>query len=369
MLLCVVTHAYTTSYELKVGDVKLLSLPAAPNDGYINQASFGCDNENITLTSYNEGGAIITVNKYFKGTATVTAFYQYVWLDRWTNTFRVGSSSAYYRITCYDQKVSLNATSVSLYPNETYQLKISGGNSRYTPVWTSSNSKIVEIDSKGVIKAKSAGSANITCDPIVGSPVYCAVTVKSVPPKSVEISPKSISLEEGESTQLTAILTPAEAKDNLTWQSDNTSIATVTSGGVVKAIKQGSVNIKVSTTNGLSAICKVNVAPLPTAVQLPESLEIVEGYHKTLVPVLLPNSSKTTYVWTSSNTSVATVSVSGKIITKQVGSADIKVTTKNKKTATCRVTVVKAPDNFSRKKLDPKINRINNLITNTKKQY
>ena len=185
----------------------------------------------------------------------------------------------------------------------------------------------------------------------------------------MEISPNNISLEEGESTQLKAIITPSEAKDNLTWKSENTSIATVTSNGVVKAVKQGSVVIKVSTTNGLTATCKVNVAPLPTEVQLPENIEIVEGYHKTLIPVLLPNNSKTTYKWTSSNTSVATVSANGKIIAKQVGSADIKVTTKNNKTAVCRVTVKKAPDNLSRVKLDPKINRINNLITNTKKQY
>lgn len=369
MLPYIITYGYTSSYELKVGDVKYLSLPAAPNNGYINSAAFGCDNANITITEQNEKGAIISVNKYFKGTAVITAFYQYVWWDYWTNTYQVNSSNAYYRITCYDQKVSLNTTSVSLYPNETYQLKISGGSNNYTPIWTSSNSKVAEVDSKGIIKAKSTGSTNITCDPIVGSSVYCSVTVKSVPPKSVEISPASASLEEGESFQLKAILTPSEAKDNLTWNSENTAIATVTSKGLVKALKQGTVNIKVHTTNGLSATCKVNVAPLPTEVQLPENIVILEGYHKTLIPTLLPENSKSSYTWSSSNTSIATVSVKGKIIAKKAGSANIKVTTKNGKSAVCKVTVTKTPDNLSRENLNPKINRINTLINNTKKQY
>lgn len=367
-LLCAYFASYGAVFqvELSVGESEFLALPDAPMNGYINQAEWGCDSEHISVSG-SIAGATVKINHYFTGTATVQAWYQYAYL--FNNNLQVGNSIAYYLITCDGKNVSISETSITLNAGETHQLKLSGANSRYKPTWSSNNSNVAQVDQNGYITAVSAGCATIICDPIIGPTIYCEVTVKAVKPKSVEISPNDITLVEGAKQYLKAVLSPTGASSNLTWASDNTEIATVSTGGYVTAMKAGTTNITVKTENNLSAKCKVTVVPAPTAVQLPESIEILEGYDKILTPTLVPSNAVTTYKWASSDTSVATVSTDGKVTAKTAGTADITVTTKNNKTATCHVIVKPAPENLSRTILDAKLSRIKSLINNTKKQY
>ena len=367
-LLCAYLASYGAVFQVKlsVGESEFLALPNAPMNGYISQASWGCDNENISVEG-SDVGAIVTINHYFTGTATVESYYQYVYL--YNGQYQVGSSIAYYRITCNGKNVSISETSITLNAGETHQLKLSGANSRYAPVWSSNDTRVVQVNNNGLVTAVSAGCATIICDPIIGPTIYCEVTVKAVKPKSIVISPNEITIAEGAKQYLNVIFSPTGASSNLTWASENTEIATVSAGGYVTAIKAGTTNIMVKTENNLSAKCKVTVVPAPTAVQLPESIEILEGYDKILTPTLVPSNAVTTYKWSSSDTSVATVSTDGKVTAKVAGTVDITVTTANNKTATCHVIVKPAPENLSRTILDAKLSRIKNLINNTKKQY
>lgn len=77
----------------------------------------------------------------------------------------------------------------------------------------------------------------------------------------ISIPESSISLAEGSSKQLTAIIQPSNATvKRVSWSSDNASIATVTQDGVVSAIKMGTANIAVKTEDGnFTATCNVNV--------------------------------------------------------------------------------------------------------------
>ena len=79
--------------------------------------------------------------------------------------------------------------------------------------------------------------------------------------------------------------------------------------------------------------------PPPTNVVLPSSIEISRNGHATLTPLLIPEGSATTYTWSSSNESVATVSY-GKVTGKSTGTTTITLKTGNNLTATCKVTVV-----------------------------
>ena len=82
------------------------------------------------------------------------------------------------------------------------------------------------------------------------------------------VSKSSVTLEEGKSETIKASIRPTDAKNKtLSWGSSNTSVATV-SGGVIKALKPGSCQIVVSTTDGsgLSQTIGVTVTKKPEPV-------------------------------------------------------------------------------------------------------
>ena len=78
----------------------------------------------------------------------------------------------------------------------------------------------------------------------------------------------------------------------------------------------------------------------PTSVSLNKtSLTLDDGKSYTLTKTVSPSNAVTSYTWSSSNTSVATVDSNGKVTAKASGTATIMVKTSNGKTANCKVTV------------------------------
>ena len=78
----------------------------------------------------------------------------------------------------------------------------------------------------------------------------------------------------------------------------------------------------------------------PTSVSLNKtSLTLDVGKSYTLTKTVSPSNAVTSYTWSSSNTSVATVDSNGKVTAKASGTATITVKTSNGKTANCKVTV------------------------------
>ena len=67
----------------------------------------------------------------------------------------------------------------------------------------------------------------------------------------------------GKKTTLTPTIAPSDATNkNVTWESKNTSIATVNSAGEVTGVAEGTVNIQVTTADGgFTATCAVTVEP------------------------------------------------------------------------------------------------------------
>lgn len=77
---------------------------------------------------------------------------------------------------------------------------------------------------------------------------------------TIKLSKATAELKEGTTLLLSAILTPQEAKEEVTWESSDSQVATVTKG-LVKAIKAGEATITAKLANGNSATCKVKVTP------------------------------------------------------------------------------------------------------------
>ena len=166
-------------------------------------------------------------------------------------------------------------------------------------------------------------------------------------PTGVKLNQSSLTLGKGESYGLVNTVLPENAKNKTcTWSTSNSSVATVSNTGKVTAKATGTAVITVKTVNGKTATCKVTVKPAPTSVKInPTALTLGKGESYTVNE----STSKGSYAnganlkWTSTNTRVATVQKGkgNKAVIKAVGTgtANIKITLFNGKTATCKVTV------------------------------
>ncbi len=83
-----------------------------------------------------------------------------------------------------------------------------------------------------------------------------------IPVTSVTLNKTSASLKKGETLTLTATVAPSDAANkSVTWSSSNTSVATVSTSGVVTAVGEGTAVITVKTADGgKTATCTVAVA-------------------------------------------------------------------------------------------------------------
>ena len=70
--------------------------------------------------------------------------------------------------------IRLNKTSITMYTGQTSTLKVSGTSKKVT--WSTSNKKVATVSYRGVISAKSSGSATITAR-VNNKNLKCRVTV------------------------------------------------------------------------------------------------------------------------------------------------------------------------------------------------
>ena len=164
---------------------------------------------------------------------------------------------------------------------------------------------------------------------------------------SVSVAPTSTSIAVNQTYQLNATILPTNATNqSVTWSSSNTTVATVSTTGLVTGKVAGSANITVTTVDGTktatSAITVTSGTIAVTSVAVsPTTLSIKAGNTSTLTATVLPaNATNKTVNWLSSNTSIVTVNSSGNITAIAAGTATITVTTVDgSKTATCSITV------------------------------
>lgn len=170
----------------------------------------------------------------------------------------------------------------------------------------------------------------------------------------ISLDKSTATMEAGESLQLTATVLPADADNRaVNWKSSNTTIATVSDNGLIKAIARGSATITATTASGMfAAECAITVTrtevpepepqPVPvTSVSLDQTvvaLNVKEAI--TLTATVLPaNADNTSIRWASSNEEIARVE-RGVVTAVAPGTAVISVVTEDGNLkAECTVTV------------------------------
>lgn len=139
----------------------------------------------------------------------------------------------------------------------------------------------------------------------------------------VDVVPNKIDIVIGENVTISPNIGSGV---QLTWNSSNSSIATVTSNGVVSGVAVGRAFITCKDTNGTPFSCLVTVSPqLANSVTLNcHSSQLNVGDNVQLEASLLPNNVTNKQVkWLSSNENIAQVDEAGNVVTIASGHCSI----------------------------------------------
>ncbi len=224
-----------------------------------------------------------------------------------------------------------------------------------TVTWSSDKPSVATVSLTGKVTAVSAGTAKITATTADGGKTAsCTVTVQpQIHVTDVKVNMKELTLVVGQppfnTEWLKATVFPENASiPYVTWTSDNPAVAGVVEAtGEVYAIKEGTANITVTSTDGgKTDTCKVTVInPIHvTGITIdPSEYNLVLGGSLTLSPVIQPaNATNKLVIWESNKPEVAAVNSYGVVTGLGEGNAVITAeTVDGSKTAVCIVTVSK----------------------------
>lgn len=161
----------------------------------------------------------------------------------------------------------------------------------------------------------------------------------------ISINTGNLTLGVGQKEELEVSLTPGNASSEYVFSSTNEDVA-IARGNIISAKKAGSCTIKAKTDNGLSAYCEVTVVAAPKEIDIPSSINMALSESYTLTPGKgdVPDSA---FTYKSSDDKIAEADGRGNVIPIKTGSAAITVSTYNKLTAKCEVTVSRTPEKFT----------------------
>ncbi len=206
--------------------------------------------------------------------------------------------------------------------------------------WKSLDEGIATVTKEGVVTGVAVGATTIIATSRDGGKTaFCTVTVKDnvISVTGVTLNVENLNMVEGETETLVATVAPENAANKaVEWSSDNKSVATVDSNGVVTAVSAGEAFITVRTSDGgFECSIEVIVEAAPEEVIAITGIELSSSTGLSMVPcgaklpltaTLTPaNTTQTGIVWESSDTSIATVS-GGVVTGVAAGSATITAT-------------------------------------------
>lgn len=321
-------HLNKTSITLGVGET--FDLNSSFKNGE-NAYRIDYSTTNSSVATVARSGGLVTAKMV--GATTITA-----------TTYNGKKVTCTVKVKKAPTQISLNKTSVTLGVGETFDLnsKLNSNEASYSIRYASSNSNIATVNSSGgLVTAKKAGTVTISATTYNGKKVTCKVTVKNAPSK-ISLNKTKLTLGVGETFDLNSSLPTGTASYIVKYKSTNSSVATVkSSGGLVTAKKVGTATVTATTYNGKSVTCTITVKSAPTSIYLNKNRIVLKvGQTYDLNSLLKTGEAAHSIVYTSKNTSIATVKASGGLVTaKKAGTTTVTATTYNGKKATCTVVI------------------------------
>ncbi len=309
---------------------RIITVQPVINPGVITGSSVICISTTTTLADTATGGtwsssnatiASVTSAGVVRGNALGSATISY------TFTNVCGTVAATKNITVSSGAFAggiTGTTTVCVGSTTTLADTVTGG------TWSSAATGTATISTTGVVTGVAAGTVTISYT--VTSSCGTATATTSV---TVNPMPAAGTITGTTTVCEAATTTLADAASGGTWSSSNTSIASVTSSGLVRGVAAGSATISYTVTNSCgtaSATAAVTVNPLPHA-------SVIGGSHSMCLGAATSTltDSVSGGVWASSNTAVASInSATGVVNAIAVGSTNISYTVSN----TCGVASV-----------------------------
>ena len=244
----------TSKLTMPAGQTKYLTATFSPSSASNQNISWSSSktkvatvDQNGKVTGIKAGTAVITGKSVSGLTSTCTV----------TITPKVKSISV-------AKKVGSNQSTIYLKKGKTTKIvtAVKPASVSQSIYRVNSNSSIVSLSTKGVIKAKKTGSATITLiskDGTVQKKVNVKVVSATKKATAIKLAKTNLKIKVGETVQLKATITPKTTTGNVSYSSNKKSVATVDAYGRVKGIKKGTAKITVKTTGGKKKTCKVTV--------------------------------------------------------------------------------------------------------------
>ena len=228
--------------------------------------------------------------------------------------------------------------------------------------------KLANVENLKIISGNSvAASGNIvtaveigvtTVSDEKGNTYNINVTNKVIPITDIKIDlgRTDNTIFKDEEVQANIIITPANATEEITTKSSNQSVATVTNGGLIVAKKAGETTISVSTSSGKKYEQKIVVKQ--ESLKLTTTLSSIQlsieqkNFKLEVDKTLLSTETLSTLKYTSSDSSVATISNTGVVTLVKKGNVTIKVSATLLDGKTVRETSLKIYiDDYTREKI------------------
>ena len=221
--------------------------------------------------------------------------------------------------------------------------------------YSSSDTRIARVSSRGVITGLRRGTCTITVRQRGGTATaQCTVTVidSRIPESITFVQGASVTLERYETLQLTPQVMPASADQRVSWRTSSSRVASVSSKGLITARQGGTAVITCYSRRDRTVLGQITVTvkeyPTPTSISLEhEPHYMIVGTTLQLHPQTGPAGQRVCemFTWRSSSSRRASVSASGLVTAKSTGVVTITCSSKQNSRIreTLRIVVVK-PD-------------------------
>lgn len=280
-------------------------------------------------------------------TVSITGLVSAVALGRATITASVESKQGTSTIDVVDPVASVRITPPvpqTLRIGGKVQLSAQGLNAAGQPLagrtttWFSSNPNVATVSSTGEVSAIGVGTATITAE-IEQRTAQTAVTVTLIPVGTVTLTPSTVSMFRGEQRQLTltstdstgAAITNFQGR-NVSFNSTNLPVASVSAQGVIFAADSGTASITATVDQVTSNAVAVTVAlvPVNNVTVSPNPVSVRVGFTQQFVAVLRDSNGNILVgrpvTWTVSDTSKATITAAGVLTGVAIGGITVTAT-------------------------------------------
>ena len=271
-----------TELTLTEGETETLTATVKPDNADNKKVTWSSDKTEIATV---DGAGRVTAVKAGEAVVTVTT--------------EDGGKTATCKVTVKAKvigvtEVTLDRTELTLTEGETETLTATvrpdnADNRKVT--WSSDKTEIATVDGAGRVTAVKAGEAVVTVTTEDGGKTAtCKVTVKAkaVPVTGVEVNPWAVTLSVRGTSKLSYTIRPADATNqNVKWESDNPSVATVDSDGNVRAVSAGVAKVSAVTEGGgFRSGCTVTVKEFSSGFEVGGLFyKTAEGYSMDFVEV------------------------------------------------------------------------------------